>query len=139
MLPLGSKYKKSKGRAGVIVIEEANTEFFVLALRVYGSYDLPKGGVEPFETEFMAAIRETEEESGITDLEFQWGLASTKVRNVELFIAKTQEEPVIRPNPETGEYEHHDAKWLTFQQASEKLHPYLRPSIEWAKNIVLGV
>ena len=139
MSSLNSKNQKGNGRAGIIVIKEVDNDFFVLGLRVYGSYDLPKGGVEPFETDFMAAVRETEEESGIAELDFEWGLVSTNVRNVKLFIAKTNEEPIVRPNPESGEYEHHGAKWLTFKEASQKLHPYLRPSIEWAKNIVLGV
>ena len=139
MPSLNSKNQKGNGRAGIIVIKEVDNDFFVLGLRVYGSYDLPKGGVEPGEDIFKAALRETEEESGITELDFAWGLVSTNARNVKLFIAKTNEEPHIRPNPESGEYEHHGAKWLTFNQASTKLHPYLRPSIEWAKNIVLGV
>ena len=127
---------KKKRRSGIIVIKEFPEGFFVLGLRVYGSYDLPKGGVEPFETDLTAALRETEEESGITDLDFRWGLQTTQAKNVTLFIAETNQEPLIRPNPETGEYEHHDAKWLTFNEAETKLHPYLRPTMFWARTIV---
>ena len=123
-------------RAGVIVTKQMNGEWFVLGLRVYGSYDLPKGGAESFETDLAAALRENEEEEGITALDFRWGLKTTRARHVTLFIAETFENPTIRPNPETGEYEHHDAVWLTFKEASMKMHPYLRPTILWAQNIV---
>ena len=88
-------------RAGVIVTKQINGEWFVLGLRVYGSYDLPKGGAESFETDLTAALRETEEEAGITELDFRWGLKPTMARNVTLFIAETSENPTIRPNPET--------------------------------------
>ena len=133
--PLEENRHKNR-RAGVIVTKQINGEWFVLGLRVYGSYDLPKGGAESFETDLTAALRETEEEAGITELDFRWGLKTTMARNVTLFIAETSENPTIRPNPETGEYEHHDATWLTFEEASMKMHPYLRPSILWAQNIV---
>ena len=123
-------------RAGVIVVKKIDDDFLVLGLRVYGSYDLPKGGAEPFETDLAAALRETEEEAGISDLDFRWGLEKITVKNVTLFIAETNQEPHIKPNPETGEYEHHDYRWLTFEEASLKLHPYLRPTMKWARSIV---
>jgi hypothetical protein len=63
-------------------------------------------------------------------------MITTKIRNVELFIAETKEEPIIKPNPETGIYEHHGAVWLTFDQASKKLHPYLRPVVDWVKLVL---
>jgi len=128
-----STRKTHQRRAGIIVLKETNGEYLILGLRVYGSYDLPKGGVEPFETDLVAAMRETEEEAGITDLDFRWGLQSTTAKNVTLFIAATTQEPSINRNPDTGEYEHHAANWLTLDQAETKLHPYLRPTIEWVR------
>jgi bis(5'-nucleosidyl)-tetraphosphatase len=133
-----SEKKKNKRRAGVIVVKDFDGEYLVLCLRVYGSYDLPKGGVEDFETDLSGALRETEEESGIADLDFKWGLESTMAKNVTLYIAETQQEPVIRPNPKNGVYEHHGTKWMTFKEASKRLHPYLRPSMTWAESVVMG-
>ena len=128
-----SKNQTISRRAGIIVLKEYDDEYLILGLRVYGSYDLPKGGVESFETDLVAAMRETEEEAGITDLDFRWGLQTTTAKNVTLFLAVTTQEPSIKRNPETGEYEHHAAKWLTLDQAEAKLHPYLRPTIEWVR------
>jgi len=122
-----------KERAGIIVLKRFPDCYKVLGLRIYGSFDLPKGGLEPGETILNGALRETEEECGITDLNFEWGLDFYKVRNVLLFIASTNESPTIRPNPETGEFEHHAARWLTMDQAENMLHPYLRSVISWVR------
>ena len=131
-----SKTTKKKERAGIVVLREFSTGYKLLGLRYYGSYDLPKGAVESFENVFAAALRETEEECGITDLDFRWGMVTTQARNITLFIAATDEDPIINPNPETGVYEHHGAKWLSFNQASKKLHPYLRPVINWVLEVI---
>ena len=134
-----SKKKKTNiqpRRAGIIILKKFSEEYKVLCLRVYGSFDFPKGGVEPFENIFAAAIRETEEESGIDEMDFKWGLETTQAKNVTLFIAETTQEPIILPNPETGEYEHHEACWKTLDQASECLHPYLRPCVDWVRETI---
>ena len=128
--------KKRKERSGIIVLRKFPSGYKLLGLRYYGSYDLPKGGVEPFEDTFVAALRETEEECGITDLDFKWGMVTNQARNVTLYIASTNEDPVVQPNPETGEYEHHGSKWLSLDQASHKLHPYLRPMVDWVREVI---
>ena len=128
---------KPKRRAGVIILKKfPDGAYRLLGLRIYGSFDLPKGGVEEDEDVLTAGMREAEEESGITDLDFEWGMVTTQARNVTLFVATTQQEPVIQPNPETGEYEHHSAHWLTLDAASKRLHPYLRPTVEWVRQVV---
>jgi len=128
--------KRKKERSGIIVLRYFPSGYKLLGLRYYGSYDLPKGGVEPFEDIFVAALRETEEECGITDLDFRWGMVTTQARNVTLYIAATNEDPIIQPNPESGIHEHHGAKWLSLDQASQKLHPYLRPVVDWVREII---
>jgi len=130
------KKNKSNSRAGILILKATPMGYRILCLRIYGSYDLPKGSVELGEDIFTAAIRETEEESGITDLNFEWGFIATQARNVTLFIATTEQEPVIRPNPQTGEYEHHSACWMTLNQAEQRLHPYLRSTVGWVRKII---
>ena len=63
-------------------------------------------------------------------------MISTRVRNVTLYIATTDQDPVILPNPETGEYEHHGSKWMSLNDASNRLHPYLRSTMIWAKEVI---
>ena len=131
-----NKNDKREDRAGIIVLRKFEESYSVLCLRVYGSYDLPKGGVEPGEDSITAAMRETKEECGITSLNFPWDMISTRVRNVTLYIATTDQDPVILPNPETGEYEHHGSKWMSLNDASNRLHPYLRSTMIWAKEVI---
>jgi len=122
--------------AGIVVVKKIESSYRILGLRLYGMYDLPKGGVETGETPFEAALRETEEEAGITDLNFKWGkeytTATGKKHDAVFYIAETSQEPEIRPNPETGEVEHHATKWLTPKQARKRIYTYLQPVVEWA-------
>ena len=124
---------KNKKRAGIVVLKRFPDCYRVLGLRIYGSFDLPKGGLDTGEDILEGALRETEEECGISNLDFEWGYDSCQARNVTLFVATTNESPVIRPNPQTGEFEHHAARWLTLDQAENMLHPYLRSAIPWVR------
>jgi len=125
--------EKKKHRAGVIILKRYADCCRLLGLRIYGSFDLPKGGIDPGEGIFAGALRETQEECGITDLKFEWGYDFCQVRNVTLFLATTTQSPVIKPNPQTGEFEHHAARWLTLDQAEHALHPYLRSVVSWVR------
>jgi len=59
---------KSAFSAGVVVVRRKDGGWRVLVLRSYRNWDFPKGTVEPNETPLDAAVRETAEESSITDL-----------------------------------------------------------------------
>lgn len=126
--------------AGIIVIRYFNDEPRVLCLKVYSSYDLPKGHLEEDESTLEAALRETSEEAGITDIDFRWGRDAVQVTNtgrrkkqVTMFIAVTTQDAHLRQNPETGKYEHHGIKWMSFDEAEAGVHPYLRPAVSWAR------
>ena len=127
--------------AGVVVLKQfagVPYQYCVLCLVDDKGFDLPKGQIEPFETNLVAAMRECEEESGVSQLDFRWGLVTTQCNNVTLYIAETTQEPTIRPNPETGQFEHYSAHWLTLDQASKMLRDYLKPSIDWARTVIGG-
>jgi|1_EtaG_2_1085319.scaffolds.fasta_scaffold02542_7 bis(5'-nucleosidyl)-tetraphosphatase len=127
--------KKSPG-AGIVVVRKIDNEWKVLGLKIYGRYDIPKGKIESGESSLDAAVRETIEEAGISDLNFRWGLSSIKANHVTLYIAQTSQEGEIKPNPETGIYEHHGIKWMSWEDLQYNIHPYLAHAISWAKDIV---
>ena len=131
--------EKHSPAAGIVLIKYFDGIPKVLGLMDNGMFDLTKGAIDPGETIIAAALRETEEESGITLVKFVWGLKTVSLEsNLVMFIAETNEEPKISPNPETGELEHQFAEWLDLDLHINSFKPKLRPAIEWAKNIVMG-
>lgn len=124
--------------AGFVVVKEFDTELRVLGLRRFSRYDLPKGHVESGEDLLTTAIRETAEEASVTDLNMQWGNESFEIKtprkNIILFLAKTEQDGEIARNPETGKWEHHGTKWMTFDEALSADFGFLGPAIKWAHN-----
>jgi 8-oxo-dGTP pyrophosphatase MutT (NUDIX family) len=123
--------------SGFVVLKKIENEFKILGLLQKTQYDMPKGHIEKGEAPLDAAFRETEEESGITDLTLLWGLDNIVLNDkLKLYIAVTNQDAVIRPNPESGQYEHEDHQWLTFDEMESKALDYLVPAVIWARNKV---
>mgnify|MGYP001585951325 CR=1 FL=1 len=91
-----------------------------------GHWDLPKGHVEPGESEHQTAARELLEETGIADFQFIEGFREAisykykrdrKISNKEVvfFLAKTDLEQIKLS------HEHHHFKWLPYAPAFNKL------------------
>ena len=133
--------------AGIIPIRKVKDGQQYLLLRSYGYWDFPKGKIEPGESHIDAALRETEEESGLSDLSFGWGRVfhetapyktktnGKKVRKISrYYVAEVESgEPVIRSNPESGIKEHEEFRWITFQQSKNiPLHPRIKEVLKWA-------
>lgn len=100
----------------------------VLVLRCYRNWDFPKGTVESNETPLDAAIREAAEESSITDLAFRWGKVfceTAPYRNGKIaryYLAETTRITITLPiSPELGIPEHHEWRWVSFDQAKKQL------------------
>ena len=133
---MGETKAAKKPGAGVVVIREFKDGWRILGLRVYGKYDLPKGAIDPGEDAFTAAVRETNEEAGISDLKFKWGTEALALDHLKMYIAETAQDPVILKNPHSGIYEHHAAEWFSWDDIAGRVYPYLRPAIIWARDIV---
>ena len=58
--------KKKERSAGFIIVRESQRGWEVLGLRVWGKIDIPKGHLEDGEDDIDAALRECQEEAGIT-------------------------------------------------------------------------
>jgi len=130
--------------AGVVVVrfEEGRPRY--LLLRVYGYWDFPKGQVEPGETPLQAAIREVEEETGLTDLVFRWGEIYQETprygrgKVARYYLAHSPEGEVSLPvNPELGFPEHQEFRWMTYEEARQLLVTRLQEILDWAHGIVL--
>ena len=115
----------------------------LLLLRAYKNWDFPKGMIEPGETELDAAKREAAEETGLADLDFPFGdsykdtLAYAGGKVARYFIAETGETEIELPvSPELGHPEHHEWRWVSYDEAEELLPPRLGIVLEWARRTI---
>ncbi|XP_038211546.1 bis(5'-nucleosyl)-tetraphosphatase [asymmetrical] isoform X1 [Zerene cesonia] len=113
--------------AGLVIFRHSNQLIqFLLLQTSYGEHHWtpPKGHVDPGESDWDTALRETQEEAGFTqkDLEIDKNIKKTlsyevngKPKDVIYWLAKLI-------NPETPvklSDEHQDFKWLPLQEAQE--------------------
>lgn len=126
---------KEQSAGTVLFVEENNEKKFLLLHYPTGHWDFVKGKIENNESLEQAAIRETKEETGITDIEFIKGFkekieysfkfdGDIVQKEVIFFLAKTNTKQV------EISYEHLDYVWLDFNNALNKI------TYENAKNIL---
>jgi 8-oxo-dGTP pyrophosphatase MutT (NUDIX family) len=127
----------------VIVARRTDAGWLTLFLRAFHHWDFPKGIREPGEDAMQTAVREVEEETGVTELSFEWGDRFfetgpySRGKIARYFIATTtQEDVVMGISPETGEPEHHEWRWVTFDEAYDLGSPRVRQIVQWARQII---
>jgi 8-oxo-dGTP pyrophosphatase MutT (NUDIX family) len=130
--------------AGIVIVRKEGDEWKYLFLRAYRNWDFPKGLVEHGEQPLETAQREAEEETGITDLRFSWGHVFTETepysggkKIARYYIAETtQSEVTFSINPELGMPEHHEYRWLSYEEIKKLSPERLLPVIEWAHRLL---
>lgn len=126
--------------AGVVVVRRVDGEWRVLLLRAYNYWDCPKGLVEAGEEPLTTARREVREETGISELDFRWGdefvetPPYSKNKVARYYLAETASGDVELPvNPELGTPEHHEFRWLTFDETGTLVVPRIAAVLDWAR------
>lgn len=130
--------------AGVVILHRNKDRYECLLLRAYNYWDFPKGIVEPGEEPWAAAVREVEEETGITELNFRWGEAyrETKPYNhgrkvARYYLAETSSTEVRLPvNPLLGRPEHSEYRWVALAEANSLLTPRVQGILRWAEGML---
>ena len=124
--------------AGVVVVSRVDDNWRVLLLRVYNYWDCPKGVVEAGEDPLAAARREVREETSIAELDFHWGedffeTAPYSNNKIARYYLAGSEHPDVklRVNPALGRAEHHEYRWLGFDDAAKLVVPRI-PRARWA-------
>ena len=126
--------------AGIVPIRRTSDGWRMLVLRAYRNWDFPKGVVEPGEDPITAAKREATEETGLTDLEFNFGEAYRETlpysggKIARYYLAETAEDTVRLPiSHALGRPEHHEWRWVSFEEAEDLLPPRLALILDWAR------
>ena len=131
--------KKIPPGAGIVVVRQFDQGWRVLGLILDDLIDIPKGVIEPDEKPLQTAIRETLEEAGLSQINFEWGTEPLVVDQLTCYVASTQQDPIIIQNPKTGIYEHQGFAWLTWEEMLGDCYPYLQPAVGWARDVVEGL
>ena len=119
----------------VLFTNSSNKNEFLLLNYPQGHWDFIKGKIEQNETAHETALRETREETGISNIEFIDGFEEWveydfrfKKENIHkkviFFLAKTNEKKILLS------HEHNDYVWLEYDNALKKT------TFENAKNVL---
>ena len=117
---------EEKSAGATIYRENSNEVFFLLLNYPSGHWDFVKGKIEKNESPQKTTIRETGEETGISDLEFVNGFEEKIEYNFQydnnlihkqviFFLAKTNTKNV------NLSHEHLDFIWLDYENALKKI------------------
>lgn len=136
------KFEKS---AGIIVFrKEKNTPLFLLLQNSSGFFwDFPKGNIGESESEEKAAMRELEEEAGLTKIklvpgfkervQYWYTLGGEKIfKTLVMFLGETSEEKVRLS------WEHRKYEWLPYEIAKTRLKTQKLELLEKANKFLSG-
>jgi 8-oxo-dGTP pyrophosphatase MutT (NUDIX family) len=125
---------------GVVVVRRTGEGWKTILLRAYHHWDFPKGMRDPGEDPMDTAVREVAEETGVDDLKFDWGDRYfetgpySKGKVARYYLGSThKEEVVLGDSPETGQPEHHEWRWVSFDEAYDLGSARVRGIVQWAR------
>jgi len=128
---------------GAVVVRKTDGGWVTVMLRAYRNWDFPKGLCEHGEQPLEAAVREVGEETGVHDIEFDWGERHIETgpynrgKVARYYLARTaQEEVEMGISPELGRPEHHEYRWLSFDEAYDLSAPRVRLIVQWARQVI---
>jgi len=144
-----TKEEISNRSAGIVIVRKdlVHQQLLVLMMRAYNYWDFPKGKIEVGERVIEAALRETREEAGISQLNFTWGHGHTQtlpyglIKKVSYyFLAQTQQSEVcMQINPELGRPEHDEYRWVTFEEGYALAVPRIKEVLMWAEQKICDI
>ena len=131
------KHNKKNG-AGFVLYKLTDGGYKVIVLiKPNGKFDIPKGHCDDSDlNKFVRAQRECFEETGIFITKNDLLCEEVYTDNgLTIFCAKTDQDPTISENPETGKIEHIGHVLLSVSGASEILPKYLSKAVKWSSEV----
>ncbi len=130
--------------SGIIPVRHVEGQWLFLLLRIYTYWDFPKGEIHPGEDQWIAALRELYEETNIKTARDLWNKQFietepySKGKVARYYLGEVDDQVIqLLPNPETGIIEHHEYRWLKYEEARKLLGPRLKVVIDWAHEILI--
>ena len=134
---------EEKLSCGIVLVRAAENGYLTLLLRAYHHWDFPKGLLEVGEEPMQTAKRELREETSIDTTDWPWGERFLETgpysrgKTARYYLASTEQKDVVMgPSPETGEPEHHEYRWVNFDEAYDLSSPRVREVVVWARQII---
>ncbi len=134
---------EDKLSCGIVLVRAAENGYQTLLLRAYHHWDFPKGLLEAGEEPMQTAKRELLEETSIDTTDWPWGERFLETgpysrgKTARYYLASTEQKDVVMgPSPETGEPEHHEYRWVNFDEAYDLSSPRVREVVVWARQII---
>ena len=128
---------------GIVLARRTGSGWLTLMLRAYHHWDFPKGVREDGEAPLDAAHREVAEETGITEVDLEWGERYIETgpysrgKTARYYLGRTHTADVIMGlSPETGQPEHHEWRWMSFDEAYDLASPRVRGVVKWARQVI---
>lgn len=128
---------------GIVLARDTEEGTRTLLLRAYQHWDFPKGVREDGEDALAAAQRELAEETGISAIDMPWGERFMETgpysrgKTARYYLAVTQVADVtMGPSPDTGVPEHHEWRWVSFDEAYDLSSPRVRTVVTWARQVI---
>lgn len=126
--------------AGIIPVRAKEKDFEFLLLRCFKYWDFPKGEVDEGEIPLTCALRELQEETSIENIELKWGESFyetevySKGKTARYYLGQVIGQPTVTllPNPENGMIEHHEYRWVSYEQGLQLTNPRIQKVFEWA-------
>lgn len=133
--------KQTSLSAGAVPVRKRNKAWEFLLLRAFKYWDFPKGMVEKEEDPWEAAVREVQEETGLSQISTPFGnryietepYGKGKVARYYVVLIEDEKEVTLIANPVTGIVEHHEFRWVSYEEAREMLVPRVVNVLDWAK------
>jgi len=129
--------------AGIVVLRRFPDGWRCLVLRAFRNWDFPNGPLEDDEAPRAAALREVWEDTGLADLEFNWGneyretLPYAGCAVSRYYLAEAPAGDVRLPvSAELGHPEHDEFRWVGFDDAEDLLPPRLAIVLDWVRDRV---
>lgn len=113
---------------------------YLLILQTNGYWSLPKGHMEPFETEQDTALRELTEETGLScrlipDFRetVSYPMSGGRTKQVVLFPGEVYGEIRLQRSEAT------DCRWVDLRESKKLLHPDFAPTMERVEQFLEGL